>query len=42
MQEPVLLFKSGFEKSVYIDTTAYEGNEDYRFIRGTDAETGFS
>ena len=40
-EEPVLLFKSGFEESVYIDTTAYEDNEDYRYIRGTDLETGF-
>ncbi len=41
-QTPILLFKSGFEKNVYIDSTAYEGNEDYRFIRGMDDETGFS
>jgi hypothetical protein len=40
--EPQLLFKSGFENDVYIDTTAYENNEDYRFIRGEDKETGFS
>ncbi len=37
-----LLFKSGFEGGVYIDETAYENLEDYRFIRGTDGETGFS
>ncbi len=37
-----LLFKSGFEGGVYIDETAYENFEDYRFIRGTDSETGFS
>ncbi len=41
-QTPVLLFKSGFEGDVYIDSTAYEDNEDYRFIRGKDNETGFS
>ncbi len=41
-QEPVLLFKSGFEGDVYIDSIAYEGNEDYRYIRGTDAETGYT
>ncbi len=40
--EPVLLFKSGFEGNVYIDTVAYAGNEDYRFIRGKDTVTGFS
>ena len=40
--EPELLFKSGFEQGVYIDTVAYSDNEDYRFIRGTDRETGFS
>ncbi len=37
-----LLFKSGFENGVYIDTTAYLNNEDFRFIRGKDSETGFS
>jgi hypothetical protein len=36
------LFKSGFEEGVYIDKTAYEDMEDYRFIRGRDRETGFS
>jgi hypothetical protein len=41
-QTPELLFKSGFEGNVYIDNTAYEDNEDYRFIRGMDSETGFS
>lgn len=40
--EPKLLFKSGFESDVYIDTTAYLNNEDYRFIKGTDNETGFT
>ncbi len=40
--EPQLLFKSGFESNVYIDSTAYPDNEDYRFIKGTDNETGFS
>lgn len=40
--EPKLLFKSGFENGVYIDNTAYEDNEDYRYIKGTDNETGFS
>ncbi len=40
--EPKLLFKSGFEKGVYIDNKAYLDNEDYRYIKGTDSETGFS
>ncbi len=39
---PKLLFKSGFESDVYIDNTAYVDNEDYRYIKGTDQETGFS
>jgi hypothetical protein len=39
---PKLLFKSGFENDVYIDSIAYENNEDYRYIRGTDAETNFT
>lgn len=38
----VLLFKSGFEGSVYIDNTAYTDEEDYRYIRGVDGETGYS
>ncbi len=29
-------------KKAFIDTTAYEGNEDYRFIKGTDYETEFT
>jgi hypothetical protein len=37
-----LIFKSGFEEGVYIDETPYPNNEDYRFIKGTDNETGFS
>ena len=40
--KPKLLFKSGFESGVYIDPTAYPGDEDYRFIKGTDDETGFT
>jgi hypothetical protein len=40
--KPKLLFKSGFESDVYIDDKAYENNEDYRYIRGKDNETGFS
>jgi hypothetical protein len=40
--EPILLFKSGFENEVYIDTNSYEDAEDYRFIKGEDTETGFS
>ena len=39
---PTLLFKSGFESGVYIDNTAYTDNEDYRYIKGTDNETGYS
>lgn len=41
-RDPHLLFRSGFEGGVYIDPVAYEDNEDYRFIRGTDTVTGFS
>ncbi len=40
--EPQLLFKSGFEEGVSIDTTAYPSNEDYRYITGTDIKTGFT
>ena len=40
--KPTLLFKSGFESNVYIDNTAYPDNEDYRYIKGVDNETGFS
>jgi len=39
---PKLLFKSGFEKGVYIDTVEEEDDPEYDFIRGTDEETGFS
>ncbi|HHO55049.1 MAG TPA: hypothetical protein ENK21_01565 [Trueperaceae bacterium] len=35
---PQLLFSSGFEDGVYIGKTI----EDYKFIQGTDSETGFS
>ena len=39
---PQLLFKSGFE-GVTLDADAInEDNADYRFIRGTDSETGYS
>jgi len=41
-EEPILLFKSGFEGDVYLDDVAYENSEDYRYIRGEDSETGFS
>ncbi len=41
-ESPTLLFKSGFESGVYIDSAIMPNNEDYRFLRGTDAETGFS
>jgi hypothetical protein len=41
-EKPTLLFKSGFESGVYIDNTAYENSEDYRYIKGTDNETNFS
>ncbi len=37
-----LLFSSGFEEEVYIDTVIVPMSEDYRFIRGTDKETGYS
>jgi hypothetical protein len=40
--KPKLLFSSGFEGGVYIDQTIDENAEDYRFIRGTDSETGYS
>ncbi len=39
--KPILLFKSGFEGNVYIDSVAYPYYEDYRFIRGVDSKTGF-
>lgn len=41
-ENATLLFSSGFENGVYIDNTAYPDNEDYRIIKGTDSETGFS
>ncbi len=41
-ENPTLLFKSGFEDGVYIDNTVYTDNEDYRYIKGSDKETGFS
>ncbi len=41
-EKPKLLFSSGFEGGVYIDQTIDEYAEDYRFIRGTDSETGYS
>ncbi len=31
-----LLFKSGFEKDVYIDNKVVENSEDYKYIRGKD------
>ncbi|RKY79752.1 hypothetical protein DRQ07_06075 [candidate division KSB1 bacterium] len=37
-----LLFSSGFEEQVYIDTTIVPMSEDYRFIRGTDKRTGYT
>ena len=37
-----LLFKSGFESNVYIDSEVVEYSEDYRFIRGSDESTGFA
>jgi len=37
-----LLFSSGFEEDVYIDSTIYVDSEDYRFIRGKDQITGYS
>ncbi len=39
--ETRLLFSSGFEEEVYIDTAVVPLSEDYRFIRGTDKETGY-
>ena len=36
-----LLFSSGFEKGVYIDSHLVQDNEDYRYIRGKDETTGF-
>ncbi len=41
-ENPTQLFSSGFEGGVYIDNEIVEGEEDSRFIRGTDSETGFS
>lgn len=40
--ETKLLFKSGFEDGVYIDTASKNELESYRFIRGKDKETGYS
>ena len=37
-----LLFSSGFEEGVYIDSTIYVDSEDYRYIRGKDQITGYS
>ncbi len=37
-----LIFSSGFENDVYIDSTVYPNNEDYRYIKGSDNDTGFS
>jgi len=39
---PTLLFSSGFEEGVYLDSTIDPLAEDYQFIRGTDENTGFS
>jgi len=41
-KDATLLFKSGFEKGVYLDTKAYTDCEEYRFIKGTDKETQFT
>ena len=41
-ENPSLLFSSGFEGGVFIDSVLVEGNEDYRYIRGKDSDTGFS
>jgi len=40
-ENPTVLFASGFEENVYIDSVLLEGSEDYEIIRGTDAETGY-
>ena len=37
-----LLFSSGFEAGTFVDPTLILDSEDYRFIRGKDAETNFS
>lgn len=37
-----LLFSSGFEEGVYIDSLKIAGSEDYAYIRGRDNSTGFS
>ena len=42
LQEPRLLFSSGFEGGVYIEDTPDGNSLDYRLILGTDSETGFS
>jgi len=39
---PKLIFSSGFENDVYIDDVPVTDFEDYRVIRGTDNETGFT
>lgn len=41
-KNPKLLFSSGFEKDVYIDQIPDPNSLDYRFVKGTDIETGFS
>ncbi|MFK5983224.1 MAG: hypothetical protein QM499_09940 [Flavobacteriaceae bacterium] len=41
-QTPNLLFSSGFEEDVYIDETVYVNSEDYRFIKGVDAQSNYS
>jgi len=39
---PTLLFRSGFEDNVFIETTPDPDYLDYRSIKGLDLETGFS
>ncbi len=38
----ILLFSSGFEENVYIDSIPYPDYLDYRPIKGIDLETGFT
>ncbi len=41
-KEPKLLFKSGFENNVFIDTSIDPDNLDFSYIKGIDNETDFS
>ncbi len=42
VQTAKLLFKSGFEGKVYMDSAPVKDSEEYHYIRGKDTESGFS